>query len=239
MLEPYLPIFVEYLDGKHLKVTIVTLRCLAALLKFELSTLPTYSKEIAARLFNLLRTYSAASSSSSSAALESRGDNFELLMVCYKCIALLIRQSSPSSASASFTLSDEQLQVLMHYAERNLYDAYKQASAFNLIKAVLSRRLQCDELNDVLGKVMRLSIQADAAAVRLQSRQTIVQYMLEYALSAKRLLKIVEFYIVQLDYEYETGRESALEMLATMFATFPTVSSHIGYFFDHFVCHQK
>ncbi len=213
MLDPYLPIFVEYLNGKYLKVTIITLRCLANLLKFQLPSLKHHSKQIATKLFNLLRTYSGASTSSSSDDI--RGDNFELLMICYKVISSLIRDCD------NFNLDEEQLQVLMHYAERNLYDNYKQASAFNLIKAVLHRKLECDELNEVLAKVMKLSIQADSQNVRLQSRQTILQYVLDYSLNEKKLMKILEFYIVQLDYEYENGRESSLEMIATMFNTFP------------------
>jgi U3 small nucleolar RNA-associated protein 20 len=212
MLDPYLQVFVEYLDGKYLKVTIITIRCLIGMLKHPLPSLEVHSKQIANKLFVLLRTYSSSSTNES-----ERGDNFELLMVCYKLISNLIRDC------AHFNLNDEQLQVLLHYAERNLYDNYKQASAFNLLKSILSRKFQCEELNDVLGKVMKLSIQAESVTVRLQSRQTMLQYMLNYALTEKKLIKLIEFYVVQLDYEYESGRESALEMLATMFETFPTV----------------
>ena len=222
MLDPYLPIFVEFLDGKYLKVTIITLRCLIGFLKYSLPSLTTFSKSMAEKLFSLLRTYSGASTNSTNSDDTSqRGDNFELLMICYKVISTLIRDCS------HFNLSDEQLQVLMHYAERNLYDNYKQASAFNLLKSVLSRKLECEELNDILGKVMKLSIQADSLNVRTQSRQTLLQYMLEYSLQEKKLIKLLEFYIVQLNYEYENGRESALEMLATIFNTFPIVSRRI------------
>jgi U3 small nucleolar RNA-associated protein 20 len=218
MLDPYLPIFVEFLEGKYLKVTIITLRCLIGLLKYSLPSLKNFSKSLAEKLFNLLRTYSGASTNSTNSEDTSqRGDNFELLMICYKVISTLIRDCS------HFNLSDEQLQVLMHYAERNLYDNFKQASAFNLLKSILSRKLECEELNDILGKVMKLSIQADSLSVRLQSRQTLLQYMLEYSLPEKKLIKLLEFYIVQLNYEYENGRESALEMLATIFNTFPIV----------------
>ncbi len=218
MLDPYLQVFVEYLDGKYLKVTIITIRCLIGMLKHPLPFLEVYSKQIANKLFVLLKTYSSSSTNDS-----ERGDNFELLMVCYKLISNLIRDC------AHFNLNDEQLQVLLHYAERNLYDNYKQASAFNLLKSILTRKFQCEELNDVLGKVMKLSIQAESVTVRLQSRQTMLQYMLNYSLTEKKLIKLIEFYVIQLDYEYETGRESALEMLATMFETFPVVRPRTNY----------
>jgi U3 small nucleolar RNA-associated protein 20 len=122
-----------------------------------------------------------------------------------------------------FELDDEHLQILLDSVERSLHDSNRQASAFNLLKAIFSRKLECTELNDVVSKVMKLSIQSESSNKRLQSRQTILQFMLDYSLGTKKLEKYLEFYIVQLNYEYEDGRESALEMLATIFQSFPLV----------------
>ena len=130
MLDPHLPMFVEYLEGTYVKLTIATLRCLMGLLKFTLPSLPAFSGQIASKLFILLQTYSSATTlaSANTGQSNNQGDNFELLMICFKAIANLIRDC------ANFSLSEEQLQVLMHYAERNLYDNLKQSSSFNLIK---------------------------------------------------------------------------------------------------------
>jgi U3 small nucleolar RNA-associated protein 20 len=221
MLEPYVPIFVDYLDGKYIKVTIITLRCLVAMLRFNLKSIEEKSSVLGTKLFSLLRTFSSASTTSTPS---SSGDNFELLMVCYKLIACLIRDCT------YFELSDDQLQTLLHCAERNLFDTHKQASTFNLLKAIVSRRFESDDLGEIMGRVMKLSIQAESPPVRAQSRQTVMSYLIAYAMGAgrdrdeKKFAKIVEFYVVQLNYEYENGRESAIEMLATMFNTFPTVS---------------
>lgn len=218
MLDPYVAMFLDFLDGKYIKVTTLTLRCLVGILRFGLPSIERHSRELGVKLFVLLRTFSSASTSA--ARLSSSGDNFELLTVCYKLMSSLIRDC------AHFSLTDEQLQVLLHGCERNLYDVHKQAATFNLLKAIVSRRLECDELTDVIGRVMKLSIQAESAAVRVQSRQTVMSYVVSYCMRSsneQRLVKIVEFYVVQLNYEYEDGRESAIEMLNTMFNTFPTV----------------
>lgn len=52
--------------------------------------------------------------------------------------------------------------------------------------------------------------------------QIALQYILEYPLG-KHLNKHLEYYVTQLSYEMEMGRESALEMLATIFSSFPQV----------------
>jgi U3 small nucleolar RNA-associated protein 20 len=55
--------------------------------------------------------------------------------------------------------------------------------------------------------------------------QIALQYILEYPLG-KLLNKHLEYYVTQLSYEMEMGRESALEMLATVFSAFPQVQNH-------------
>ncbi len=216
MLQPFLPVLTDYLDGKYSKLTIISIRCLNGFLNFSLPNLPNSIHQIMTKLFVLMSTYSNSTSSSQNSE-NSIGDNFELLMVCYKLTASIIKNCS------YFRLNGEQLTMLLHYAERNLYDNSKQPSAFNLIKSILSRKIQSDELTDILSKIMKMSIQSESSNVRLQSRQIILQYMLEFSFGEKKLSKLLEFYVIQLDYEYENGRESALEMLATIFNTFPQV----------------
>lgn len=215
MLDSYIKYFIDYLDAKHVRVAINALRCLNSLVKYKLASFRQHNKAIAAKIFVLLRTYAGTKENDSTAL---GGDNFELLISCFKTMSTMIRDCD------FFELDNEHLQILLHYAERNLYDNTRQASAFNLLKAIFSRKLQCDEISDVLSKVMKMSIQSESANVRLQSRQTVAQFMIDYPLGDKKLQKYLEFYIVQLNYDYEDGRESALEMLETIFTTFPIVS---------------
>ena len=49
-----------------------------------------------------------------------------------------------------------------------------------------------------------------------------MQFLLDYPLG-KKLSRHLEFYVTQLEFPQESGRESTLEMLASIFAAFPQV----------------
>ena len=71
-------------------------------------------------------------------------------------------------------------------------------------------------------KVRQLSVTSEVSAVRLQCRQVILKFLLDYPLG-KKLKNHLEFFVNQIAYPMESGRESSLEMLATIFSAFPQV----------------
>ena len=123
-------------------------------------------------------------------------------------------------------------QVVLGYVEEDVHDYTRQATAFSLLKAILSCKLVVPEVHEVIKKVQELSVSSEQPNIRLQCRQVMSQFLLDYPLGTK-LKGYLEFYIVQLNYEHESGRESALEMLATVFSSFPqkVLMDHAGLFF--------
>ncbi|XP_023930047.1 small subunit processome component 20 homolog [Lingula anatina] len=218
MLDPFIEILSNCLYSKHVKVVTTSLRCLSWMLKFPLPSLKDHITKITNQLFVLLKNYATAGG--------AQGENFELVVSCFKTITVLVRDVKFHSVDTN------QLQILLGYVEEDMHDFNRQATAFGLLKAILSRKLLVPEIHEIIGKVAQLSITADAPNVRLQSRQVVLQFMLDYPLG-KQLKKHLEFYVTNLQFELESGRESALEMLATIFSSFPQniLTEHAGFFF--------
>lgn len=121
-----------------------------------------------------------------------------------------------------YSVDKEKLKILLLYAEQDLHDTDRQATAFSLLKAIISKKLSVSELHATMEKVSELSIVSELDHVRLQSRLVCLQYMLEYPLG-KKLDNFISFYISQLNYELQYGRESALEMIQGFINAFPPV----------------
>lgn len=144
-------------------------------------------------------------------------DRSLIISSCSKAVSVLVRDVK------YYAVTTYQLKILLMYAEQDLHDHNRQATAFALLKAIIARKLVIPEIHETMAKVAELSITSELVHVRLQSRQVLHQFIMEYPLG-KKLDMHVSFYISQLSYEVQLGRESALEMIQSLISSFPMVS---------------
>uniref|UniRef100_A0A8C4RTT2 UTP20 small subunit processome component n=1 Tax=Erpetoichthys calabaricus TaxID=27687 RepID=A0A8C4RTT2_ERPCA len=185
MLDPFVKLLIDCLNSMHVKVITESLQCFIWILKFPLPSVENNIDQLTKQLFVLLKDYAKAGA--------AKGDNFHLVVNCFKCITMLVRNNERCK------ISDKQLQVLLGYAEEDIYDQSRQATAFGLLKAIVSKKLIVPEMEDVMKKVSKLSITGPSDLIRVQCRQIYMRYILDYPLG-KKLRAHLEF--ITLLHEY-------------------------------------
>ncbi|XP_017885246.1 small subunit processome component 20 homolog [Ceratina calcarata] len=205
-IDPFVPVISECLKSQHVKLSTLGLQCLSWLTRMDLISIQDTISDICSSIFSLLHKYAAAGL--------SKGENFDLVMAGFKCMAVIVRDVK------HYTITTNQLKVLIMYAEQDMHNSEKQATAFGLLKAIISRKIVFPEMYLVMEKVATLSITSELEHVRVQARSVFYSYLMEYPLG-KHLTKNIMFYLTQLNYEMQPGRLSALEMLHSIVTGFP------------------
>ncbi|CAH0545672.1 unnamed protein product [Brassicogethes aeneus] len=214
-VDPFVAIFKKCLKSKHIKLSTLTLQCLSWIMKYELPSMEQSIKNITKDIFGILHKYASAGL--------SKGDNFDLVMAAFKAIAVLVRDVK------YHTIDAHQLKALLLYAEQDVHDHDRQATAFNLLKAIIARKLIVPEINEVMAKVAELSVTSELSHVRAQARAVFHQFLMDYPVG-KALEAHLGFYISQMGFEMQYGRESAIEMVHSLVNSFPdnVLKEHSG-----------
>jgi U3 small nucleolar RNA-associated protein 20 len=219
MLDPFVSLLSEAMTTPNVKVLSITLHCLIKLLKLPLPSLKVCVPQIVSHLFEVLKNYAFIGAVSSDT-------NQELVTIAFKCMTKIIEDFTYHH------ISDEELKLLLSYIEQDIHDYKRQSTAFPLLKAILSRNLSSTVIHDVMKKIAEVVINGDNNKVRSNSRHAVIQYMLSYNLK-KKLTFYFDFFIANISYDVECGRESVLEMFNLFFNKFPidVLEKNLTYFF--------
>ncbi|KAL7419756.1 U3 snoRNP protein [Cryptotrichosporon argae] len=137
----------------------------------------------------------------------------EVAQTALKTLAVLVRDCGAA-------VSDAQLKYLVELIGPDLDDHERQAAAFAVLRAVVSRTFVVPDVYDLMDRVSALMVTSQSAHVQELARGALVQFLLEYPQGAGRIKAQMTFLARNLDYVFEAGRLSVMELLAAVFAKF-------------------
>lgn len=216
MLDPFVLLLGECLNSKYENVMSASVRCLSPLVRLPLPSLESQAEKLKDSLLNIAE----GSVTSSSPLLES----------CVKLLTVLLR-------STKITLSTDQLHKLIQFPLFVDLERNPTFVALSLLKAIVSRKLVDAKIYDLVNRVAELMVTSQVESIRKKSSQILLQFLLDYHISKKRLQQHLHFLLSNLRYEHSTGREAILEMLHAVIMKFPVsiIDEQSQMFFLHLV----
>jgi U3 small nucleolar RNA-associated protein 20 len=201
MIEPMVNVLGKSLYSKHTSVLIAVIRIMSYVIKLPLKSVKIALPVIVKRLLEMVSRSSDTGS--------------EIVQNSFRLLANVIRYCP------EVEIKEHQLVVILDMIKPDLEDPDRQAVSFSLIRAVLSRKYVVEVVYDVMDLVAKILVTSQGSQVRALSRSAYLQFLTEYPQGEKRMEKQWNHVIMNLRYEHESGRESVMELLNSMFDKFP------------------
>ncbi|KAF8097526.1 hypothetical protein N665_0286s0035 [Sinapis alba] len=198
-LDSFVKLLTECLRSKYEDIVSSALRCFTSLIWFPLPSLISEADELKTALLTIAQ--SAVNSSS------------PLVQSCLKLLTTLL-------GNKNITLSPEQLKLVIQFPMFADLESDPSFVALSLLKAIVKRKLVVPEIYDVAVQVSELLVKSQLESIRKKCKQILLQFLVHYTLSEKRLQQHVNFLLQNLKYEHPTGREAVLDMLHTLILKF-------------------
>lgn len=200
MLDPFVKLLGNCLDSKYEDILSASLSCLTALVRLPLPSLESQADKIKEAVLDIAHSLITSSS--------------PLMQSCLRLLVVLLR-------STRITLSSDQLHQLIQLPV--FVDLQREPSnlTLSLLKAIVNRKLVVPEIYDLVTQVGELMVTSQVDSIRKKCSKILLQFLLDYQLSVKRLQQHLDFLLSNLRYEHSTGREAVLEMLHAIIVKFP------------------
>ncbi|KAL5266183.1 hypothetical protein ACHWQZ_G003559 [Mnemiopsis leidyi] len=207
LLDPFVDSLAVCLNSADVKTQVLAVRCFSQL--FEQSVLlPKLCSNVSQLTkfsFHVLRNNTRSTNS---------GHMLELIFSSFKILTVILREYK------DFSLSELEVKTLLTYIADDIHNRNRQATAFSLLKSILSRDIVLPEIPELLERIFELSVVGQSDFVRTQSRHVFLHYLLHYPLGKKLRTYLISL-TNQLEYTHKDGRMSALELLGMVITKLP------------------
>ncbi|KAJ1948449.1 U3 snoRNP protein, partial [Dispira parvispora] len=173
------------------------LSIMAHLHTMPLPTMQATMELLVERIFQLLRTAGNTQST--------------LVQTCFALLASLIHEHRQT-----VKVKPSQVAFLLSLIQPDLDEFENHGTNFKLLRSIIERKVHAPEIFDVLDRISEKMVIHPTAHVRDKCRRIYFQFLVHYPLTQKRLAQNMNFLVKNLSFNFESGRESVLEMMNTI-----------------------
>ncbi|KAI9478566.1 MAG: hypothetical protein EXX96DRAFT_601338 [Benjaminiella poitrasii] len=149
------------------------------------------------------------------AILKSSGSSrTKTTQACLKLLTVCIRDNTESR------LTEAQLTYILNFVRPDLEEPERQGTIFTLIRAILSRKFIAPEIYDLMDAISNIMVTNQSKEIRQQARSVYLIFLMDYPQGKGRLKQQMTFVIKNLEYVFESGRESVMELLYQIISKF-------------------
>nr|CAG8462811.1 15738_t:CDS:10 [Entrophospora candida] len=200
MIEPLVRIIGNAMCSKHQSINIFAIKIVCIFCKLKLKSLESDMPAIIKQTFVLIRS--------------SDNTSTELVQNCFKLLTVIIRDCK------KIEFKESHLAFIIDLIKPDIEEPQRQSTTFSLIRAIISRKFIMPEIYDLMQTISEIMVTSQAAMTRDLSRQLLFQFLMDYPQGRGRLKNQINFLIKNLNYTFENGRLSVMEMLNLIFTKF-------------------
>ncbi|TDL22984.1 hypothetical protein BD410DRAFT_769374 [Rickenella mellea] len=145
---------------------------------------------------------------------QSGSTESETTQTAFKSLATIIRDCPAAQ------VKEKDLTFLLESVSPDLEEPTRQAPAFSLLRAIVSRKFVVPEIYDLMDRVSEIMVTSQSSNVQELCRGVLLQFLLDYPQGKGRLKKQMTFLAKNLSYVYESGRRSVMELLNAVITKF-------------------
>lgn len=144
----------------------------------------------------------------------SGGSQTTTVQACLRLLTVCIRDNEHSS------LSEAQLTYILNFVRPDMEEIERQGTIFALVRAIISRKFMAPEMYELMDSVSNIMVTNQSREIREQARSVYFMFLMDYPQGKGRLKTQMSFIVKNLEYVFETGRESIMELLHHIISKF-------------------
>nr|XP_019012391.1 U3 small nucleolar RNA-associated protein 20 [Kwoniella pini CBS 10737]OCF51172.1 U3 small nucleolar RNA-associated protein 20 [Kwoniella pini CBS 10737] len=138
----------------------------------------------------------------------------EVAQTALKTLAVILRDCKSSEVSESH------LKYLLEVIGPDLEEPDRQSAIFTILRSIITRKFVVPEIYDLMERVSSIMVTSQSTQVQDLCRGAIMAFLLDYPQGKGRLKNQMTFFARNLEYTFEAGRMSVMEVLNQVFIKF-------------------